>query len=620
MSSNKNKEADKYFRIVDETYFIEPSGAAFRYLPVRNSNAFTQDYISNFAFIPEKRIYEYSSPERTSNVYYKFRPLFNGRFGAEVDLDKEKIRKKNPDIYTHRGERVYPGTSHLAAFQDMSIALMEDESISEEIRFTFMGLTEIEGKGLVFLNQGHSIDKNGPLTDYTVQLPDCYSNYRFIENEKNYQIQDCISTTTEVLETIWPSKVSIPLLSYVVGSFVNHMHAKHGNENNSILFIVAKTGSGKSTLVKFALSLFSIYTHAASATISLADTSVNAMKTILCSAYHAPVLVDDLRLNETAKDKDKFAERMNALTETVGNRTYKQILNGDSTLALPRISHASPIITGEQEPELSPAANARITTVEFEKNEDTLRRSFPYQKHLDKINLTGQDLQLFFIQNFDQIDRTYDERMDYYASLIPVGGHERITYNITHFMFDFHVWDLYLLDRQVITKAEYNEREKRMESIFIDLAAEQNERVKQVSVTAMALSRIKACLNSGRRYCQILDLQGYPRNPEWKNKQSSTSTSIGYLDKNKGYMYLNAEETYKAIEEYGPFPTSATTLWKMMRDEGLITPGESNGKDNERRPKRKVKIGNGYQRLIALKLSALDEDFEPDEGGTSYGE
>ena len=210
--------------------------------------------------------------------------------------------------------------------------------------------------------------------------------------------------------------------------------------------------------------------------------------------------------------------------------------------------------------------------------------------------------------------------MDYYASLIPVGGHERITYNITHFMFDFHVWDLYLLDRQVITKAEYNEREKRMESIFIDLAAEQNERVKQVSVTAMALSRIKACLNSGRRYCQILDLQGYPRNPEWKNKQSSTSTSIGYLDKNKGYMYLNAEETYKAIEEYGPFPTSATTLWKMMRDEGLITPGESNGKDNERRPKRKVKIGNGYQRLIALKLSALDEDFEPDEGGTSYGE
>ena len=283
MSSNKKEKADKYFRVVDDTYYIEESGATFRYLANRNGSAFTQDYISNFALVPKTRIYEYSDPEQPTKIYYKFRPLFKGRFGTVVDLDKEKIRKKNPDIYTDRGERVFPGNSRLAAFQDMTIALMDDESITDEIRFTFMGMTEIEGKGLVFLNQGHSIDKNGPLTEYTVQLPDCYSNYRFVENEKGYKVQDCIRTTIEVLETIWPSKVSIPLLSYVVGSFVNHMHAKHGNENNSILFIVAKTGSGKSTLVKFALSLFSIYTHAASATISLADTSVNAMKTILCS-------------------------------------------------------------------------------------------------------------------------------------------------------------------------------------------------------------------------------------------------------------------------------------------------------------------------------------------------
>ena len=85
-------------------------------------------------------------------------------------------------------------------------------------------------------------------------------------------------------------------------------------------------------------------------------------------------------------------------------------------------------------------------------------------------------------------------------------------------------------------------------------------------------------------------------------------------------MYLNPEETFKAIEDYGPFPTSSITLWKMMRDEGLLSPGEAVGKGKERRPARKIKIDGEYQRVIALKLSALNEDFDRDKGGASHEE
>ena len=624
MSKSQEKTNNKSYIVIEDDYQIEDSGASYRIIPTGDGSGFNRVPIANFSYNFEKRILEYPSPETDPCIYYKARPKYKGRLGASVDLDKDKLRKKYPDVYTHRGERVYPGKAQF--FPDMTFAQMGDENIPEEIRFGFMGMYEDKDKGLVFLNKGYSIDKNGPTDEFNVQLPECFRNYEFVANSENYDLSECIRITVEILENTWQAEVSTPTLAYTIGSVVNIMHSKHGNEDNSILNLLARSGSGKSTLAKFMLSLFSIYPHAAPATISFADTTANAMKTILCAAHYCLVLIDDVRLDETSKDREKKIDKQNALSETIGNRTYKQILNGDSTLAPGRISHASVLITSEQELPMSPAANARMTTVEFSKDELALRKSFPYQKHLDKINLTGQDFILFFIQNYDRIDKVYDKQMEYYANLIPVGGHERVTYNISHLMFNNFVWDCYLIDRGIISKSEFTERQKTAETLFVNLAASQNERVKDVSITALALQRIQSSISSGRRYWKACK-NGITTCAESSIKSdtrlSSTSTCIGYVDREKGMAYLIPEETFKAIEDYEPFPTSANTLWKMMAEEGMLQLGEprkdKDGKTNRRRfPK--VTINGETRRFLALKLRSFDDDFLQNEGGEIYEE
>ena len=613
------KEKEEFYKVIENLYYVEKSGACFKNIPNGNGGSFRRDYIANFTWIPQTRILEYVSPECDPHVYYKCRPLYKGRLGSVVNLDKEKLRKKNPDVYTTRGERVYPGPKKVAETVDMTIAQWDDEAIPEETQFTFMGMTGIEGKGPVFLNRGLSIDENGPTDKYSVLLPECYRDYKFIPNENNYLLAECIKTTIEILEKTWDPKVSIPTLAYSAGAVLNYIHSKHGNEDNSILNLLAKSGSGKSTLVKFNLSLYGIFPHAAPATISFADTSINALKTILCSAQYCLVLIDDVRMNETPKDKEKNTDKVNALSETAGNRSYKQILNGDSSLAPVRISHACPILTSEQELSLSPAANARMTTVEFDKDESALRRSFPYQKQLDKINITGQDWILFVIQHVEAIDKIYDSKMEYFSNLIPVGGHERITNNITHLMFNYYIWNEYLKYRKIINQAEFEEREKVAETLFVNLAAAQNERVKEESVSNKALSLIQSSLNSGRRYCQEINNKGgaIKISGDYK-KLTSTSTCIGYIDRAKGLLYLDQHETFKAIEEYGEFPVSDTTLWKTLREEGKLHLGEPREKGKERRLCPKVTINGQTKRLLAVKLSAFDDIFESEEGGELY--
>ena len=598
----KNRDRDKYYKIADN-YRVLPDGKTFRFEEKGNGNA-EPIYMSNFALIPCEIICKRKDFESEPYYEYKYKPLYKGEFGSPFTLDRETILKSNLAKFGINGSRIFVGNKNFNEFQNLTLALLDDESLQTKKVLNFAGMIRLENGNLYFANQGYSIDKNGKNTDYIVELPANYKKYGFVDID-NADLGKWIIE----LESICPQDVIIPLLSYTVGSFVNFMHYEHDNEDNSMIYLLGESQSGKSTLAKIFQSMMSIYHHAEPASISFANCTINAMKTLLPYIRFGVIVVDDIRLNDTPKEKEKSKDIVKELTETIGNRAVKQILDERSNLADPRISHASVIVTGENDLELSPAANARTTVIEIKKDFNIKDNSDLIQKHLEKVNGIGQDFILFFIQNYERINKHYDEKMDYFNNLISKGKNARVDNNMTHYMFDYWVWLIYLLGRNYIDESEYQEREKTMITVFSEVAEKQNERVADVSITKLALARIKTSLESGRRYYKLL-INGKTRPPQTTKyqRQTSTSTCIGYLDNENQCLNVIKDEVFKAIEDYGAFPASQKTLWTMLRDEGYLNPGESRGKGKELRPDKKIQVDGKWLRLISIKLSSF-EDF-----------
>ena len=170
---------------------------------------------------------------------------------------------------------------------------------------------------------------------------------------------------------------------------------------------------------------------------------------------------------------------------------------------------------------------------------------------------------------------------------------------------------LFLKDYEQIKEAEVNQKLSSAKSIFLEMCDKQSRKVDDDKPTVLFVDLLREMLETKR--VTISDLRSVKTvGDDTINKPTVGRDHIGYRDDD--YYYLIPQETYtqvyKFYNESGyTFPASKTSLWKMLLDEGKITP--EIGKDGSTRIDKRKKINGSSRRYIWLPASIIDDP----EGG-----
>ena len=188
---------------------------------------------------------------------------------------------------------------------------------------------------------------------YTVRLENRLRRYGFLR-ERN---TDAMKLLPELLDTVAPPQVMYPLAAYAFLSALNPFLKQAGYEPKTILMLLGKTGSKKSTLAALMLSFFGRFS-VTDLPMSFRDTT-NSLELSMSYLSDALTCVDDLHPCKS-HEKVKTDATMQMICRTIGNRAPRGRLGHDCKPRPDRFTRCNVIITAEQLPEVGESGTARF--------------------------------------------------------------------------------------------------------------------------------------------------------------------------------------------------------------------------------------------------------------------
>ena len=206
------------------------------------------------------------------------------------------------------------------------------------------GWRELNGKW-VYLSPGD--------TEHTVELENRLQGYGLCrKDDKSF-----LRLVPELLDTVAPANVMYPLVAYAFSSVLNRFLKQAGSEPKTILMLLGKTGSKKSTLAALVLSFFGSFSLT-TLPMSFRDT-VNSMESSMCCLNDMLTVVDDLHPSKH-REKDKTDAMMQSICRMVGNRAPRGRLGQDCKPRPDLLTRCNLIVTAEQLPDVGESGTARL--------------------------------------------------------------------------------------------------------------------------------------------------------------------------------------------------------------------------------------------------------------------
>ena len=176
------------------------------------------------------------------------------------------------------------------AARRLRYVLQETADRAERKRhYVTTGWRELSGKW-VYLSPGDP--------EHTVELENRLQGYGLCrKDDKSF-----LRLVPELLDTVAPSNVMYPLVAYAFSSVLNRFLKQAGSEPKTILMLLGKTGSKKSTLAALVLSFFGSFSLT-TLPMSFRDT-VNSMESSMCCLNDTLTVVDDLHPSKHREKQD----------------------------------------------------------------------------------------------------------------------------------------------------------------------------------------------------------------------------------------------------------------------------------------------------------------------------
>ena len=234
-----------------------------------------------------------------------------------------------------------------------------DSSASKRLRYAMQETAEHAEKKYIYLTTGwHKINGRWHYLmpgdkKYTVELPGRLAGYSFCrENDK-----EALKMVTVLLNIAAPERVMYPLVAYAFLSVMNTFLKKAGHEPKTIMMLLGKTGSKKSTLAALILSFFGTFS-VTELPMSFRDTA-NSIELFMYYLSDALTCVDDLHPVKTI-EKSKMFSLLQMICRLIGNRSPRGRLNSNCEWRKDRIPKCNVIVTAEFLPDIGESGTARF--------------------------------------------------------------------------------------------------------------------------------------------------------------------------------------------------------------------------------------------------------------------
>lgn len=487
---------------------------------------------------------------------------------------------------------------------------------ARRVVFAHVGWRWIEGRWL-YLHTGGAIGAEGAVPGIEVDPGGKLQAFTLPDPPEGEALREAIRASLGLL-ALAPDAVTVPL-------FLACYRAPLGPSPFG-LHLAGRTGNGKSVLQSLAQAHWGAAFDHQSIPGNWQSTKT-ALEVLTFAAKDAVLCIDDFAPDGSKQDQARLQGTMAHIFRSVGNGSSRDRCNDSATLRPSRTPRGLVVSSGEDLP-AGHSIRARVLILETEPN------SIKWDK-VTKLQAQAKAGQLaaamagyvrWLAPHMASMPTVLGERL---ASLR--GGfqatHKRTTDQAVQLFAGGEHFLRFAQEAGAITPAEAGALQARFGAALGAVAEAQAEAQAASDPVRRFLEVLRALFLSGRAYLEGTEASepehserlGWVKVPGRSEgfEMARKGRCIGYEDAAHGLLYLEPSACFAEVQVFAgqegePLPVSKTTLWKRLRERGLIET------EDAQRLTKKTPGRGMFQRGIALQASALWPE-EEGKGGV-FGE
>ena len=487
-------------------------------------------------------------------------------------------------------------------------------SPARRVVFAHVGWRLIEDQ-MLYLHTGGAIGAEGAVPGIEVDPGGKLQAFALPDPPEGQALREAIRASLGLLD-VAPDAVTVPL-------FLACYRAGLGPSPFG-LHLAGRTGSGKSVLQGLAQAHWGADFDGQALPGNWQSTKT-ALEVLTFAAKDAVLCIDDFAPDGSKQDQARLQGTMAHIFRTVGNGSSRDRCTDSATLRPSRSPRGLVISSGEDLP-AGHSIRARVLILETEPNSIDWNKVTVLQGQAMAGQLAASmaGYVRWLAPQMATMPAVLAERLAALRGAFQA-SHKRTTDQAVQLFAGGEHFLRFAQDAGAITPAEAGVLQSRFREALGAVAEAQAEAQAASDPVRRFLEVLRAVFLSGRGYLEGTEAPepGHSERLGWVKMPGREEgwdmvpkgKCIGWEDAAHNLLYLEPSACYAEVQllaghEGEPLPVSKTTLWKRLRERGLIEP-ESPQRLTKKTP------GRGHlQRAVALRSSALwqEEAGTEDEG------
>ena len=493
-----------------------------------------------------------------------------------------------------------------------------DSSAPKRLRYAMQETAEHAEKKYIYLTTGwHKINGKWDYLmpgdeKHTVELPGRLSGYSF-SREKD---TEALKLVPELLNSVAPERVMYPLIAYAFLSVLNTFLKEAGYEPKTILMLLGKTGSKKSTLAALILSFFGTFS-VTDLPMSFRDTA-NSIELFMYYLSDTLTCVDDLHPVKTL-EKSKMFTLIQMICRLIGNRSPRGRLDSNCDYRKDRIPKCNAIVTAEFLPDIGESGTARFMPLRLNHGDidnkeltrfqnaaaDGKLSSVMYQftEYLKEKKLKDDESEKAFIKELRDTQSTIRNYIEQTAEKRNIVLRDRLADDLTALETGALYMSDFLKSNGVITSDEQKNMLEKFMDILIEVGAEQQNITITDQPTHVFIRKLQTLIDA--KQVTLID----------KNSNEldfRDSRFIGYYDDDN--YYFDKSLAHKAVknlcrDQDEDFVIPEKGLREALHNEGISICDDGINL-------KKIRYKNSFLRCICIPKDVMrsiaDDDKMPE--------
>lgn len=398
-----------------------------------------------------------------------------------------------------------------------------------------------------------------------------------------------IMSTLTAMQFVNP-KIGVPLTGFMFLAPLRHFLGMAGCPPGFIPFLWGRTGSAKTTAATLILCHFGRDFSWQCRPASFQDTANNVRRKAFL-LKDMPLLVDDYHPNTNLQDKRRMEGVAQLLSRTWGDGADRGRMKADTTLQEQMPPRGVGFETGEDLPNIGESGLARLYVINVQKGDVPINERMTELQQRARDGVFAQTMREYIewlAPHADELPRKlgakYDELRKEAAQRMG-DGHKRLPSAVAHIMLGLDTMLEFMVAKEAIDEEEREETLKSCWDTVLDNGKKQSAEMAEEKPTKMFIDALRELTNTKRYRLFDLDEPGASQPPNM----------IGCRDKE--FYYLTPGTAFGAVQQFFVeqgtiFPIGKNTLFRLMREEGMIL-GDASG-NNVRQLRRGSGLVKGW--------------------------